>query len=47
VTVVAALAGGSGAGLVSGWNAACWVCAASSVAGAVAVAALGPAAAPA
>jgi len=46
VTVVAALAGGSGAGLVSGWNAACWVCAASSVAGAMAVAALRPAAAP-
>jgi hypothetical protein len=47
VTVVAALAGGSGAELVSGWNVACWVCAASSVAGAVAVAALRPAAAPA
>jgi MFS family permease len=41
VTVVAALAGGSGAELVSGWNIACWVCAASSVAGAAAVAALG------
>ena len=47
VTVVAALAGGSGAGLIAGWNVACWVCAASSVAGAVAVAALRPAAAPA
>ena len=45
VTVVAALAGGSGAELVSGWNVACWVCAASSVAGAAVVAALGPAAA--
>src|SRR5690242_12197267 len=45
VTVVAALAGGSGAELVSGWNVACWVCAAWSVAGAAAVAALGPAAA--
>lgn len=47
VTVVAALAGGSGAELIAGWNVACWVCAASSVAGAVAVAALRPAAAPA
>jgi MFS family permease len=38
VTVVAALAGGSGAtALVSGWNVACWVCAASSVLGAAAV----------
>jgi MFS family permease len=44
VTVVAALAGGSGAELISGWNVACWVCAGSSVAGALAVAALRPAA---
>jgi len=44
VTLVAALVGGSGAELVSGWNVACWVCAAWSAAGAVAVAALRPAA---
>jgi len=44
VTLVAALVGGSGAELVSGWNVACWICAAWSAAGAVAVAALRPAA---
>jgi MFS family permease len=39
VTLVAALTGGTGAdALISGWNVACWVCAASSVLGAALVA---------
>jgi MFS family permease len=46
VTVVAALAGGTGAHLISGWNVACLVCAASSLAGAAAIA-LTPRAGPA